>query len=399
MERSRCPLFAWVLLASACASPGFAGSAVAERTGRFTLMALGDNRLADLGALPQRYDLMIASADVKAEVIDAFRRRNPGALVFCYVNTSDINSESVQYPYYARIWNQTNPHEDWFHHDARGERVRIYYPKFKNRCAFNTGHPGLQQYLAGLVVETLQSGKYDGIQLDNVSTAFPFAPSLVGKWISAPPVRLTPRQWQADEVVLLKAVKQATTTAGFQNKTIIFNHMRSGEPEESRAYIREVDGSNCEFWMSLRTEGEGRWGWKAKVAQVHEANALGKVTNLLCVPGKPSEAEALFCFASYLMAKQGDRAYFFYAPGYKMAAQRYWYPFYDANLGAPAGSAEPRNGGFWRPFSKGGVVVNPTQAPVTISLPRRYATLSGETVEQVSLAPKRAAILLLKPVR
>lgn len=364
------------------------------RTAKFTLMALGDNRLSDLEPLAGRYDLMIASHSVGADMIEAFRGRNPGALVLCYLNTSDVNFDWIKDPYYARLWNDVNPHEDWFHHDATGQRVRIYYPKYKNRCAFNTGNPGLQEYLASRVVETLKSGRYDGIQLDNVSTEFPFREDLVGNWISAVPVRLTPEQWTADEVAMLRVIMKAVADAGFEEKTIIFNHMRSGEPHESRAYLEVTDGANCESWMSRRTEPDGRWGWRVKVDQVREANRLGKLTNLLCVPETVSEEEALFCFASYLMAVEGDRTHFFYAPGYRMATQRTWYPFYDVDLGKPLADYEPQ-GGFWRPFARGAVVVNPGPRPVTILLPRHFVTLAGEEVKKLSLGSKQGAILLL----
>jgi pectate lyase len=365
------------------------------RTGKFTLMALGDNNLSDFEPLVERYDLLIASHSVGADVIGAFRQRNPGALVFCYLNTSDVNAGWISDPYYARIWNDTNPHEDWFHHDSQGQRVRIYYPKYKERCAFNTGNPGLQQYLAHRVVETLQSGLYDGIQLDNVSTEFPFFEKLVGKWISAVPVNLTPEQWTADEVAMLKVIMQAAADAGFENKTIIFNHMRSGEPAESRAYLECTDGANCESWISRGVELNRRWGWKAKVDQVWEANHLGKLTNLLCVPSTESEQEALFCYASYLMALEGDRSFFFYAPGYKMSVQHIRYPFYDLDLGEPSAVYEARGGGFWRRFAKGAVAMNPTNQPTTISLPGRYRDRTGEEVKTLSLGPKQAAILLL----
>ena len=257
-----------------------------------------------------------------------------------------------------------------------------------------TGNPGLQRYLAGLVVETLKTGHYDGIQLDNVSTEFPFRPELVGKWTSATPVALTPERWTADEVAMLKAVMKSVADAGLKDKKVIFNHMRSGEPQESRAYVEVTDGANCESWMSLRTGLEGRWGWKAKVDQVREVNRLGKLTNLLCRTDAPSEDEALFCFASYLMAKEGDQAYFFYAPGYKMAVQKAWYPFYDADLGEPQGNYQARDGGFLRVFTRGCVAVNPTEKPLTLSLPQRYATLAGQEVSSLSLAPKRGAVLL-----
>jgi hypothetical protein len=122
---------------------------------------------------------------------------------------------------------------------------------------------------------------------------------------------------------------------------------------------------------------------------------MGKLTNLLCRADTLSEGEALFLFASYLMAKEGEQAYFFYGTTYRIAAaERAWFPFYDVDLGAPQGDYQPRDGGFLRVFSRGCVVVNPTERPVTLSLPRRYATLTGQAVTSVTLAPKGAAILL-----
>lgn len=357
-------------------------------------MALGDNRLSDFQRLECSFDLMIASHSVGAEVIDAFRERNPGAQVFCYFNTSDVNSDWIKDPYYARLYRDTNAHEDWFHHDGDGNRVRIYYPKYGNRFAFNTGNPGLQRYLADRVVDTLRTNRYDGIQLDNVSTEFPFGEKLIGKWISAVPVRLTPEQWTADEVTLLKTIAKVVAEAGFDKKTIIFNHMRSGEPLQSRAYLDVVDGANCESWMSRRTELQGRWGWKAKVDQVREANRLGKLSNLLCRPETASEEEALFCFASYLMALESEHSYFFYATGYKMSDQDVRYPFYDVDLGAPLAEYELRDGAFWRAFARGTVVVNPGQSPVAVSLPRPLMTLAGKKVDRAVVGPKQAAILL-----
>ena len=43
--------------------------------------------------------------------------------MFCYFNTSDVNAGWIRDPYNARLWNDTNRHEDWFHHDAKGERA------------------------------------------------------------------------------------------------------------------------------------------------------------------------------------------------------------------------------------------------------------------------------------
>jgi hypothetical protein len=120
---------------------------------------------------------------------------------------------------------------------------------------------------------------------------------------------------------------------------------------------------------------------------------MGKITNLLCLPTKMSEDEALYCFASYLMAKDGDQAYFFYAPGYKMAQQLTWYPFYDVDFGAPKGECVEKDGAFLRVFMKGCVVVNPTGKTLTIALPQRCRTLAGEEIKTLSPNPKRGAVL------
>jgi hypothetical protein len=96
------------------------------------------------------------------------------------------------------------------------------------------------------------------------------------------------------------------------------------------------------------------------------------------------------------MALEGDRAYFFYGPAYKMTVQRTWYAFYDLDLGKPSAAYASRDGGFWRPFARGAVAVNPTAEPVTMSLPGSYQTLAGEEVERLLLGPKQAAIVTLR---
>jgi hypothetical protein len=362
------------------------------RTGKFALMALGDNSVSDMEKLTRTYNLMIASDDVKPEALQVFRTKNPGAPVFCYFNTSDIDGDSP-WSSYRRTWNDTNPHEDWFHHDASGGRVKIYYPKYKNRCAFDTGNVGLRDYLASRVLEIFKTGLYDGVQLDNVSTDYPFYDRLVGNWISAAPVNLSPEEWTSDEVGMLRVIKKQAVAAGFGNKTIIFNHMRSGEPEASKAYLAEIDGANCESWMSRSVELDSRWGWKAKVDQVREAAFSGKLVNLLCATRQPDEGEALFLFCSYLMAAEANQVFFFYATGYK-ASQRVWYPFYDTNLGIAKGEYEARDGAFIRLFTKGCAVVNPEKVIRTIRLNTIYKTLSGQSVNTLSLNPGEGMILL-----
>jgi len=96
----------------------------------------------------------------------------------------------------------------------------------------NTGNPGLQQYLPPRRGDA-QVWLYDGLQLDNVSTEFPFFEKLVGKWISAVPVKLTVRAMDGQRDGHAQDNHEGHRPMQVsREKTIIFNHMRSGEPAD-----------------------------------------------------------------------------------------------------------------------------------------------------------------------
>jgi hypothetical protein len=90
--------------ASTVAAPA-ASTPAKPCTGKFTLMALGDNNLSDLEPLVGHYDLLIASHSVGTDVLSAFRQRNPGAAVFCYFNRKHY---SASLPTSWR-WRETGP--------------------------------------------------------------------------------------------------------------------------------------------------------------------------------------------------------------------------------------------------------------------------------------------------
>ncbi len=361
------------------------------RTARIALMALGTHEHYQLrpGA---RVDLVVVSPENRAKgVLNAARSARPGAKVFAYLNTMDVLPLYLPEP--ASFWKKN---EEWFLHDGDGERVRVRvrsYQGERSRYGMNVAHPGWQEYLGRRAVELLALG-YDGIQLDNVETHYSYRARNVGSWISALPVEMTEEKWYPAEEELLGRIRKMADEAGFADREVIFNHIRSGEPEVSARYLTRVDGANAEEWMSFKVAPDGPWGWSARVDLVRAAARSGKRTNLLAVASLVSPEEAAFAFASYLMAFEGERNTFWYGKSYR-AEEFPWYWFYDADIGAPAGEGAliEGSGVHARSFTKGLVLVNPQEGERTVDLDREYLDEALDPVKRVTLRAKEGKIL------
>ena len=363
------------------------------RTARICLMALGthdDYRTPNGG----RADLVIVSPEEKpSQVLRKARVAHPEAKVFAYLNTMDIMlSRAVEGP---KFWEKR---EGWFLHDSGGERIRVRVKNYSgnmSRYGMNVAHPGWQGYLAEEAVRLLKAG-YDGIQLDNVETAWSYRLRYVGSFVSALPVELDEEGWYAGETALLRAVRKAATDAGFAGREIIFNHMRAGELDRSMEFLAEADGANAENWMDLDVPSSGKWGWRDRVDLARRAAREGKRTNLLCQTKSATASQARFGFASYLMAIESDRNTFWYGVPYRVEGIR-WYDFFDADLGRPSGEMREVGvtGVFRRDFEKGVVLINPGAEAAEIGLGRAFWDDLYEEVLSVSLGEKEAALLLV----
>ncbi|HEY3174959.1 MAG TPA: putative glycoside hydrolase [Candidatus Polarisedimenticolia bacterium] len=376
-----------LLLCFLAASPTLVGGA-APRTARHCLVALGTIR--DYHVPGARYDLVIVSPETPLDAaLKRARRAHPDALVLGYLNTMDMNELMPG----ARSALRRN--EDWFLHDATGRRVQVRIDKYQGsraRYGMNVSRTGYQDFLAARAIEILGAG-YDGLHLDNVETDSSYHPRHVGSFISALPVELDHESWPGAERAMLQRIRAKVTEAGFGERPIVINDIRSGEPEVSRLYLREVEGANCENWLSRDRPHDGPFGWKAKVDQAAEVARGGKILNLICKTPSVGAEESLYLFASYLLALDGDRLYFYHGSGYRPESTR-WHDFYDLDIGRPEGDMARRDGLYVRGFTAGFVAVNPFDGARTITLPEGLVDAAYEPVSSLTLKAKSAALLM-----
>ena len=363
------------------------GSPPPARTALHALVALGD--LTDYGVPDARYDLVIVSPGAPpGSALALARRAHPQAVVLGYLNTMDMNDLVPG----AR--EASRGHEEWYLHDAAGERVRVRIDRYKGeraRFGMNVGVAGYQDFLAGRAIELLRAG-YDGVHLDNVETDSSYHPDRVGSWISGMPVEITREGWPAAEQSMLKRLRARVTEAGFGSRPLIINHIRAAEPEVSRLYLGDVEGANTEGWLSRDRSHDGPFGWKASVDQAAEVAQSGKLLTLICRTDALSDEESLYLFASYLLATDGRHLYFFHGTSYRPAATR-WRDYYDLDIGSPAGPMRPAGGLYVREFTRGFVAVNPFDTVARLEAPEGCVNLSGAALRSVSLQPRTGVIL------
>ncbi|HXI04203.1 MAG TPA: putative glycoside hydrolase, partial [Candidatus Saccharimonadales bacterium] len=355
-------------------------------------MALGTHKSYRIEG-DHQVDVVIVSPERREKaVLKMARAAYPDAKVFAYLNTMDVML--LRSPERPAFWKE---HEDWFLHDADGERIRVrvkHYSGPMSRYGMNVAKAGWQEYLGRRAAELLGMG-YDGVQLDNVETDCSYKLRNVGRWISALPVEMTPEIWYRAEAEMLARIRKMATEAGYADREIIFNHIRAGEPQRSLEYLAQVDGANSENWLSMKADPRGTWGWAGRMNLARQAAAGGKRINLLAQAALFSPEEALFTFSSYLLASGGDKTAFWYGKAYRAEEMR-WFWFYDVDLGAASGPMHPEgnDGVFRRDFDKGAVLVNPETEPRTVDTGGTFLDDAFEPVQRVTLGPRRGAILL-----
>jgi len=151
--------------------------------------------------------------------------------------------------------------------------------------------------------------------------------------------------------------------------------------------------------------------WQLELTRALALVKLNKIVICQSYPDVNDVGARMFDLGSYLLIK-GAHTYVNFGEGIRVS----WFPEYDLDLGAPVDPPGLRQdqSAFVRRFANGLVVVNPSDSPVSYTLPApmRLETPSGggpvpddgvvpsswgmheTTVTTITLPPRHAAVLL-----
>lgn len=253
-------------------------------------------------------------------------------------------------------------------------------------------HPKWIEYVQSEVHKNMDNTDWDGVFSDSMGTAPVDTTYVDGRGINPRTVKeYTVEEWLQAESRMLQAVNDALP----DEKLHILNGLTRGtkywtEPESAspRALLPFVDGAMSELiWRtpnSLLTDWPTVEQWMKDIRMIQDVDARGKIgfwwTKVWTGPEFTSttqpNADKLipqwlrFSLGSYLLAA-GPRSYYNFdtkrvenpeAEGELVSNAAEWFPEYEAPLGTATGKMQQigETGVYWRPFSNGAVVVNPT---------------------------------------
>jgi hypothetical protein len=350
---------------------------------------------------------------------------NPAIMSLVYQSWFDIGPSSSDYDF-------VNQNEDWFYHDASGNRIAVYSTHENADCdpqscrttgtncncrfGMNMGHPEYRAFVATRFADIVTGGGawggprgFDGIFLDNTNPNWPYRPAKVQSgWTSATPVypggtTQTEASWVSDQKGFLQVVKSAMGGP----KLLIYNGCIASAnfpnwKDQSYAYLEHADGCTMEYWTvnGSGTSATVKLGsdWDRDMDLFRGVATRGKWATPLIGSGVHSAAVNRYGIASVLLFRENDKASmnFWKGTGEEAVAGRFAQTFPEAfvDLGIPEEAyVKLSNGVASRRYTRGRVLLNSTSSNQTVSLGESMRDMAGTLVTSVTLAPGTAEIL------
>lgn len=295
-------------------------------------------------------------------------------------------------------WSQINAHEDWFMHDANGNRIRYLNDDWLMDPRSEGWRSCYLEEVGAVLGTTLLDGTFGDLVFHDIAA--------LGNDLSAQPPRERQLSWYNDVRTFLEGVHDSLGDALFIVNTFDMN-----------SYDTATDGIMLErfchaWWSSVGDPYEYADDWKQQIDALARISASGKwflaqsgITYRNGPPYTDLKRILRYCLGSYLLGKSGDRATFYFIVDdwtdtkYTYDDIAYYTPEYtESHLGAPLSAyvSNYRNMGgvYAREFENGLVVVNPSRYSRTMMLDIPMTTLDQGIVESLTLAGHSAEILM-----
>jgi hypothetical protein len=345
---------------------------------------------AEAVTIAQEFDVIAAQASVFPKYVTAMKAANPNVRIVAYINgTFDLSSGGTSYP------------AAWYETSGSGARIRSAFGNY----LLDPGNSSWQQSVAQQCSAAIVKSHYDGCFIDTLGTApldagyvtgLPMDPATHAVWSGT--------AWLTATTAIARAVQSKNPGA-----VVIANGLANGAKyfSSTGATSQLLDASGAamaELWLrppgASATSYPSATKWLANVNMLVDAEANGQsvlTTTKLWVSATPAQQAQWhkFALSSFLLGASGD-SYFSFLEDRSNAALIQDYAWDRVNVGTPEGPFEQNGTIYDRYFSNGVVVVNPTNASATVTLPGTYMNLDGAVVSSETLAPDSGDVFLIQ---
>ena len=280
-----------------------------------------------------------------------------------------------------------NVHPDWFLREAKGKRIAEL--NYSYLWMADVGNPAYQQQWTANVLNTLQSGPWDGVFMDDTNASAKFHVDPPSKIVKYP----TDAAYQEAMRSMLAYAGPQIMAAG---KLAIPNMGSWHEyPEVIEGWLQFVSGGmDQQFVKTSPFRGQGyapATTWLTQLREIKTTERMGK--RFLAATSAPAgdNRARRYGWASVLLAGGGKTSFFAANPRDCDA----WSREYRIPLGAAISPAHGSPDGIWRRrFANGLVVVNPTEAALPVNFHALYSGDSLIEARGTTMAPHTALILV-----
>jgi hypothetical protein len=279
-------------------------------------------------------------------------------------------------------WDTVDANEDWFLHDVGENRL---YNSTYSFYLMDPASVGWREHFVSQVNTAITAGGYNGVFVDDVWNQVYNHMSNVQAADSA--------SWHADVVAFLTYIK-ANISPG---KLVIVN----SDEWNASTYVAEVDGEMIEgyaheSWTLANSPGGRQTPLiLTLISKLATDAAAGKI--VWCASGSLSESTSILqmCYVSFLLGVTGENAYWSFNDWYADSYKGYR-PIMSTSIGDVDGAFYDASSVYWRDFTNGKVVCNPTANTYDdIALGDTYKFIDGSTSDTVTLQPYSAEVLLI----
>jgi hypothetical protein len=330
----------------------------------------------------KRYDVVIAAQRYKP-FLGAMKNAKPGIVVALYHKGTAVDGSDL-------TWIKNN-HPNWLLRTKSGSLLKSSWGTY----LIDPGGSGVRQWEADYAKQS-QSDGWTGVFLDSMGlygfsgfTGTPINPRTGSAY--------TTSQWIKDEEGLAEAVNSAISVP------LLINGLRTGpgyfkstSPLVSGIQAGEFEGCFRDASSKI-TNYPSATSWLSMVKALEDVQAKGRTA--LCwtktwTSATNSQIKSWhnFALASFLLANAGSEQFFF--SGHRSDNGNTWYGDDTYAIGSPSGGLKSNSAGaYYRAYTKGMVVVNPTGGSVNVSLGSTYTTPGGSRVTTLNVSAHTGVIL------
>jgi hypothetical protein len=246
---------------------------------------------------------------------------------------------------------------------------------------------------------------YDGIDADNLNLQNLFGACgnyKNGTWVQRYNGQVNDTQWIADIITWLTRMQQALHSLPHPLALIPNLSLAPLSPDDpqTQQVLKHIDGVLDEGGFTLYSQGYLTDGdWLQRIQFIQSAQKMHKPYYIVnqFPPLSVNSNEIQWALASYLMSNEHLSALFISTrQGYGGDTR---YDEYNAPIGSPINEMYPGQNVYWRDFSNGRVIVNPSATvtyTVSLNVPSgHFVDLYGHSIGQtITLSPHTGSVLL-----